>query len=218
MSKRVIPSASMWPDYFVPSPLPSLDSRLGAGLLVTLDLPVGEHVPGHLIILRTLELGGHFLVPISHAAHIAFRDEILDGLGTLEERDLAEKNRATFVQDFIERVPPDRRNELVVLPKSEDELHYEFFPGVSRREDLHDNLYVTASDDISTPYNGNHTGGTSSTGGISSSGDEDLGGRVPSSAKKLWLEFGPSRPPRTPWVERIEIDLIRHQLSEVWWH
>jgi hypothetical protein len=183
-----------------------------------LDLPVGEQVLGHLIILRSLETVGHLHLPIISAANLVFNREKLDPLRTLEERLLAERDRAMFVEDYVERVPRDRRDEPIVWPKGEDTLHYEFFPGVTREEDLHDNLYVTASDDISTPYNDNHSGGTSSSGGVSSLGDEDLGGRVPAEAEKLWLEFSPHHPPRTPWIERIEIDLVRRQLSGIWWH
>lgn len=110
MSKPIIPAATTWPEYFVPYPLPNLDQELGAGRLITLDLPIGEHVLGHLIIVRSLELGGRFLLPITSAANWAFHHERLNPLRTLEERHLAEKDRETFVQDYIERVPSARNN------------------------------------------------------------------------------------------------------------
>jgi hypothetical protein len=93
-----------------------------------------------------------------------------------------------------------------VWPKGEDLLHYEFIPGVTREENLSDNLWVTSSDNISTPYNENHSGGTSSSGGVSSSGDEDLGGRMPPEAEKLWLEFSPHYPPRAHTMGRAHRD------------
>jgi hypothetical protein len=163
-------------------------------------------------------LGGYYLWPINAIANIAFQVEILDLLRTWEERELAVRNRAKFVQEYVDRNPSEQRLDLFPKPKGEDSVHYEFFPGVTRDENLSESLFVTASDDVSTSYNENHTGGTSTSGGVSSSGDEDLGGLVPAEATKLWLEFTPRHPPCSPWIERIEVDLISDQLSEVWWH
>jgi len=169
-------------------------------------------------MLRTLELGGYGHISIESAAFRSFLRESPVPIRTLADRQKLEEERSNFIQDYIAQVPLDKRDEFVVWPNGEDSIHFDLFPGIDPEEDLHDFLYVTATDDLSTSYNENHTGGWSPTGGLSSSGEEDLGGHVPSTATRLWLDFAPSHLPDTPWVERIEIDLIAGEVSNLWWH
>lgn len=163
-------------------------ARAGIRLAISFDIDVGELVDGHHLVVRGISRGRTILAPD--------RDELRK-----------QPTQPVQVGDTVMKVSFGETRKIQV--EVEDELHYEFVPGVVQGEQF--SLWrLTASDDLGTPYNGNDSGAyDAGSGGDASHGSRDLGGRIPDGASVLLLTFAPGSEwePADPWCRQLKVDL-----------
>jgi hypothetical protein len=163
-------------------------TRAEVRLAISFDIDLGELVEGHHVVARGISRGRTLLVPDLDEIRKRTSQPVRVG--------------ETALQVSFEEV---RKIEVEV----EDELHYEFVPGVVESDQF--SLWrLKVSDDLGTAYNSNDTGAYDHrSGGEAIHGSRDLGGRIPVEASVLLLRFDPGyqwEPPE-PWCRRLKIDL-----------
>lgn len=162
-------------------------ARAGIRLAISFDIDVGELVDGHHVVVRGISRGRTILAP-DH-------DELR-----------RQATQPVQVGDTVMQVSIGEVRKIQV--EVEDELHYEFVPGVVQGERF--SLWrLTASDDLGTPYNGNDSGAYGAGGGSATHGSRDLGGQIPLEASVLLLSFEPGFDwvPPDPWCHQLKVDL-----------
>ena len=158
----------------------------GIRLAVSFDVDLGELLEGHHVVARGISRGGSIEVP--------------------DRGDLGRLSQPVRVGDAVLQVALGEIQKTWV--EVEDQLHYEFVPGIIRGEPL--SLWrMTASDDLGSEYSRNDTGAFDCSGGEASHGLRDLGGRIPAEASFLLLRFssGGDWEPPEPWRRELKLDL-----------
>jgi hypothetical protein len=126
---------------------------------------------------------------------------------------MRQETRTVKVGDRIARIALGEVGKVHV--DVEDELHYEFVPGVTPLGPF--SLWgMTTSDNLGTEYNRNDTGVFGTSGGRATHGTRDLGGRIPADASWVLLRFRPGsgwKPPE-PWRRELKIDLASGQSAD----
>jgi len=169
--------------------------RCENGLDIAFDIDLGELMPGHHVIARGIEREKSIEIPSRR---------------WLEERQKeALGNRDPMTVGYVRVVGPPPGPADMEVVEVEDELHFEHVPGLTMDSPTPD-WEISARDDVGTIYNENHTGAfDGSSGGASTHGIRDLGGRIPREATRLVITIEPAEEwvPPDPWRRELILDL-----------
>jgi hypothetical protein len=174
---------------------------------IPLDINLGELVRGHRVVLTGLTLGR-----VKYTARYLQKLHE-DSASTIH---LVTGPSVTYTRIDLERLSDEDR-ELLPADNSEDDLHFDYVPGVTRDERF-EFWWLKVSDDVGTEYfdptsldgfDGGGGGGYSRAGGDRSDGTRDVGNLIPAAAGIITLEFRPGAywTPPGPWIREVSIDL-----------
>jgi hypothetical protein len=174
---------------------------------IPLHIDLGELVRGHRVILTGLTVGRVKYIP----RYIV----------KLEEESAPSRHLVTGPSVTYTRIDPEsfseEDRELVPAENSEDDLHFDYVPGVTCDERF-EFWWLKVSDDVGTVYfdqtsldgfDGGGGGGYSQSGGDRSDATRDIGNLILATAKIVKLEFRPGAywTPAGPWIGEVSIDL-----------